>query len=277
MSIDANSRAVPLYDDPWNVAAIAVLAFVLADVAHEVIGHGIGYVLAGGKACVLTTTRLIAANRQLGDFGGMVFDTGGPLGNLSFAAIAWLGQRVVKRPAPRLRLLLWLLMAFSLFWGFGYLLFCGVVARGDWFALIRGAQYLLLWRSVFVVAGLGLYLACERLVAAELHWIVPASDANWRIRVRRLVLTSYAAGGLIACAGAILDPRGIWEVWNSGAMSSFVAALGLLRTPRLFPGLPDKPVASASVVGRSGGWILAAAIVSIFYIAILGPGVKVTL
>lgn len=277
MSTHSNPNAVPLLDDAWSLAAIAVLAFVLADVAHEVIGHGIGYVLAGGKACVLTTTRLIAEGQRLGDFGGTVFDMGGPFGNLSFAAIAWLGQRVVKRPAPRLRLLLWLLMTFSLFWGFGYLLFCGIVARGDWFALIRGTKPLWLWRSVFVIAGLGLYLACEKLVAAELHWIVRGSDANWRTRVRRLVFTSYVAGGLIACAGAIFDPRGIWEVWNSGAMSSFVAAVGLLRTPQLFPGQPDKTVAYVSVVNRNAGWILAAAIVSIFYIAVLGPGVKITL
>jgi len=274
-SSSASLRPALARDDAPTVIAIAILAFVLADVAHEVFGHGIGFLVAGGKSCILTTTRLIADHPSLGDFRSRIFDLGGPFGNLAFAALAWLAQRLLKRPAPALRLLLWLLMAFSLFWGFGYLISCGVLARGDWFALIRGVTPVWLWRILFVAVGIVLYRGSMKLSAAELHRIVPASGTEWQFRVRRLVLISYLAGGLIACAGATFDPRGAIEMLNSGAASSFLAALGLLRTPRLFRGLPDKPVVSDSIVNRNHGWILAAAIVSIFYIAILGPGVKV--
>jgi hypothetical protein len=79
-------------DDAWTVAAIAVLAFIAADVAHEVIGHGAGLRAVGGRACVLTTTRLIVADpsgpRSLGDLGGRVFSIGGPLGGAGEAADA---------------------------------------------------------------------------------------------------------------------------------------------------------------------------------------------
>ncbi len=113
MSAGSKSKAVSIHDDPWTVGAIIVLAFVLADVAHEVIGHGIGFLVAGGKSCILTTTRLIADHQLLGDFRSRIFDLGGPLGNLAFAGLAWLAQRLLKRPAPGLRLLLWLLMALA--------------------------------------------------------------------------------------------------------------------------------------------------------------------
>ncbi len=134
-----------------------------------------------------------------------------------------------------------------------------------------------LWRIVLVAIGIALYRRSMILVASELHWIVPTSDNEWQFRARRLVFTSYLAGGLIACAGAVLDPRGAVEMLNSGAATSFLAALGLLRAPRLFRGQRDKHVVSDRVVDRNLGWMLAAAVVSLFYIAILGPGLKVTL
>jgi hypothetical protein len=44
-------------DDLLTVGAIAGLAFILADIAHEVIGHGVGLLAAGGRSGILTTTR----------------------------------------------------------------------------------------------------------------------------------------------------------------------------------------------------------------------------
>jgi hypothetical protein len=35
-------------DSRLTIASIAALAFILADIAHETIGHGIGFFLAGG-------------------------------------------------------------------------------------------------------------------------------------------------------------------------------------------------------------------------------------
>lgn len=47
-------------NDTTTAIAIAVLAFVLADSAHEVIGPGLGYPLASARSGIFTTTRLIA-------------------------------------------------------------------------------------------------------------------------------------------------------------------------------------------------------------------------
>jgi hypothetical protein len=275
MTVHLNSESTPPSDDRMTIAAIAILAFVLADVAHEVFGHGIGFLIAGGRSCILTTTRLIETQR-LGDRGGDIFDLGGPFGNLVFAGTPCLAQRLLQRPASGLRLLLWLLMTFNLFWVFGYIIFSGVFARGDWFALIRGMLYLWLWRILFVGAGIVLYRGSMRLVASELRWIVSTSDTNWQFRVRRLVRTSYVAGGLIACAGAALDPRGAIEMLNSGALTSFAAAVGLFEIPRLFPVSGRERATAHRIVDRNLGWVLAAAAVSVLYIAILGPGLKVT-
>ncbi|MFZ3247229.1 MAG: hypothetical protein WA185_19325, partial [Candidatus Acidiferrales bacterium] len=183
-------------DDAWTVAAVAMIAFMLADEGHEAIGHGIGYLIGGGRSWIQTTTRIMG-DQQLGDPGWRILDMGGPCGNMLFAGLAWLGQRFVPqgKRAERLRLLLWLVMAFSLFWGFGYLIYCGVLGHGDWFALVAGAKREWLWRGVLIAAGIALYRASEMATAAELHWIVSSEEADWRARVGRLTVVSYVAGG----------------------------------------------------------------------------------
>ena len=227
--------------------------------------------MAGGRSGVLTTTRLIE-DQRLGDRGGEIFDLGGPFGNLLFAAAPWIAQRLLRRPAPRLRLWLWLLMVYSVFWAFGYLIFCGVFGRGDWFALIRGLPYQWLWRSMFVVIGILLYRGCVTVSASELRWIVHPADGDSQFRVRRLGVVCYIAGGLIACAGAAFDPRGAAEIWNSGALTSFGAAVGLLLVPGRFLSFRQELAAWHRGISRSTVWIVLAALISIFYIGILGPG-----
>ena len=261
-------------DDLLTVGAIAVLAFMLADVAHEVIGHGVGLVAAGGHSGILTTTRLIS-DQPSGNLGGRLFDLGGPLGNLVCAGLAWSGLRL-GRTGPHLRLLCWLVMAFSLFWAFGYMISSGVLARGDWVALVRGLGPPWAWRSVLVIAGTACYRAAMKLVAAEMRGIADLSREGEAARLRRLALVSYVAGGAIACAGAIFDPRGPMEMLNSGATISFLAALGLLRAPAIFLGRPSPMAAQGRVVARSAGWIGVAAAASIIFVALLGRGVRVS-
>ncbi len=231
------------------MAAIAAIAFVLTDVAHEVVGHGAGFLLAGGRSGVFTTTRLIGTQPS-GEIGGLIFDMGGPCGNLVWAGVAWLLLRKIRD--GRWRWLLWLSMCFSLFWESGYVLFSGVMARGDWWALVNGRPYEWVWRALYCVAGFLLYRAVVRLARGSAPGI------------RRLVVAAYLSGGVVASLGALFDPRGVSEVWNSGALSSFGAAAGLLWIPSSV-----EPMA----VRRSWGWIAAAVLMGFWYVAVLGPGI----
>jgi hypothetical protein len=264
-----------LRDDRWTIAAIAALAFMLTDVGHEVLGHGIGYVLGGGHSWLSTTTRIVGDTR-LPDPGWRSLDLGGPAGNLLFAALGWLGQRLIRGSAPRLRLLCLLVLAFSLYWAFGYMIYCGVLGHGDWFALIDGTKMEWLWRLALCGVGIILYRATTLLLAAELHWLIHTNELSSALRVRRLTTISYIAGGVIAGLGALLDPHGPMEILNSGAASSFLASLGLLRTPRFFPRASDRPVNSSAPINRSVPWIAVSAGIAIFYIVVLGRGIRIS-
>ncbi len=174
-------------DDTPTVIAIAVLAFILADIAHEVIGHGAAYLALGGRSFVLTTTRLIgrgshvdAAGRMFvgvehGELYGRIFSLGGPLGGLLFAGLAWMALRSLERPAIRLRLFLWLTLAFNLFWNVGYLIYSGVTGSGDWAEGVRGLLPEPVWRILLVVAGVIFYRLSIRVLGG---WITGSPAAR---------------------------------------------------------------------------------------------------
>jgi hypothetical protein len=246
---------MPDQDDRLTVAAIAGLAFMVSDVAHEVIGHGLGFFLAGGHTGIYTTTRVIETQR-LGDRGGDVFDMGGPFGNLLCAALAWLALRFVPTNASRLRLFCSLTLAFSLFWAFGYLAFCGVKGQGDWFALIRAASHQWVWRSLLFMAGVLFYLGSMKLVASQFGW------------TRRALVISYLAGGLMGVLGAILDPRGFPAIRHDGLLSGFGSALGMLAI--------SATGNISTTISRNFAWIVAAGCCAGIYIFVLGPGLKFT-
>jgi hypothetical protein len=263
-------------DDLITVAAIGVLAFISTDIAHEVVGHGIGLLIAGGRSGILTTTRLIYES-HLPNPNWRIFDIGGPAGNLIWAGVCFLAQRLIRRAAPRLRLFLWTSMSFSLFWEFGYLMKCGVTGHGDGMALTEGLTPAWVWRALIFVVGLVLYRGAVSLTSSELHFVLSAKTPQWRSRVVRLLLTLCSAGGLIACAGPIFDPRGRIEMLNSGALSSFASWVGLFAVPFLFPLHSDKNLVADSPLRCSIPVILLAAAASVLFVAILGPGIPFSL
>ena len=272
MPTAANPKILATSDNTLTVVSIAALAFVIADLAHEGVGHGFGFYFAGGHSCMLTTTRLIAWIK-LPDPQWRMFDFGGPVGNLLIAMLSGLGLRFLRQRPVHLRFFLWLVMAFSLFWAFGYMIFCGVTGRGDWMALIEGTRFLVFGRIAFVLFGLLLYRTSIRLLTRELRRIWPADDAAASSRVSRLLRISYVSGGVIACAGAALDPWGPVEILRSGALSSFGAAVGLLLIARIFSASTENQDLAPLPVYRHLAWILFATAACLYYIAILGPGI----
>ncbi|MGH8091946.1 MAG: hypothetical protein ACREIF_00530 [Chthoniobacterales bacterium] len=262
-------------DDLVTVIAVGVLAFIAVDIAHEVVGHGIGLLLSGGRAGILTTTRLISDVPRPGQ-SWRIFDLGGPAGNLSWAALCLVLQRFQRGAAPRWRLFLWASAMFSLFWEFGYLMKCGLTGSGDYMALILGLKPAAVWRALLFLAGLMLYRAAIRLLTSDLHFVVRSADSGCRTRVTRLLWALYLAGGLAACAGAILDPRGPGEIFNSGALSSFVACLGLAFVPGLFGSYPDKSLAVGESVSRSAPITALAVLALLLFVLVLGRGIPVS-
>jgi hypothetical protein len=280
----------PPRDDAPTLAALAALAFIVADVAHEVIGHGAAYLaLGGGWSFTMTTTRWIdrgahvdSAGRMFvgvehGELYGRIFSLGGPLGGLLFAALAALALRGLPRAGIRPRLFLWLTLAFNLFWSVGYLIYSGALGLGDWAEAVRGLLPAAVWRLGLLAAGIVLYDLSMRALARGLGHILPVNGEGNPGRVRRLLWISYAAAGVIACVAALFDPRGADQIYISGAPSAFVANLGLLALPGLLRRYPPAGEVTGAPIARSLGWLLAALLVAALFVGFLGPGIRVSL
>ena len=246
-------------DDRLTVIAISVLAYVLQDVLHEGLGHGVTAWLSGAHRVTMSTVALES------DIDTRWISANGTLVNLVFAAIFWLLLLKPQRYRPATRYFLVLAMAGNLFAGTGYFLFSGVANFGDWEAVIRGLQPYWMWRLGLVVLGVASYYASMLVVGAKLKpFLLP--------RLRRLCWTPYFTEGILAALGGLLNPAGLFYVFASALPSTLGANAGLLSLPSLMRSWTRTEEPQVGPIPRSAAWIAAAAVASLLFIFVLGRG-----
>jgi hypothetical protein len=255
--------------DLLTIAAIAIVATVIADFIHEGLGHGGMCIATGGQPLALSTvhfecsadTRLVAA--------------GGTLANLIFGALFWGAARALKQAAAW-RYFFWLLMTFNLLQAGGYFLFSGIGNIGDWTAVVAGWQPAWAWRVGLVALGaVSYFILFVPLCLRELRPFL-GKDATVRVRrARQLTLVPYLTAGVLSCAAGALNPVGPLLILISAAAASFGGHSGLAWMSNLLygPRIPSTQLQMPEVE-RSWGWVTAAVVLAIAFIAGLGPGVK---
>ena len=266
---DSHPRREATKPDLLTVAAVAIAATVIAGFIHEGLGHGGMCIATGGQPLALSTvhfecsadTRLVAA--------------GGTLANLIFGALFWGAARAVKQSALW-RYFFWLLMTFNLFEAGGYFLFSGIGNIGDWAAVAAGWRPAWAWRVALVAVGAVTYFIL--FVPLSLRELRPFLGKDAKIRVRRarqLTLVPYFTAGVLSCAAGALNPVGPLLILISAAAASFGGHSGLAWMSNLLygPRIPSSQLRMPEIE-RSRGWIIAAVVLAIGFIAGLGPGVK---
>lgn len=254
--------------DVWTVIAIAIVATVAGDVIHEALGHGGTCLLTCGHALGLSSvyfdcdrdTRIVAA--------------GGTIANLISGILCFGASRMVRR-AAWLRYFLWLLMTMNLLEASGYFLFSGVGNIGDWARVIQGLQPAWAWHLGLIVAGAVSYWFFVCFALLELRPFLGPDDEMRLRRARRLTQIPYFTDGILSCIAGLFNPVGMVLVAISAAAASFGGSSGLawmgmlLRGPRVRSTELQMPE-----ITRSWGWIVAAGVVAVLFIAVLGPGLK---
>jgi len=233
--------------------AIAAVAFIVACVAHEVIGHGGMCLAVGGRVTLLTSVYFRCTK------GGPLTDAAGPLMNLIVGAACWSLAR--NRPqASQSRLFFVLAMAFNLFWGAAYFIFSAVTDTGDWAFVLRdlSLEPRWLWRLLMGVLGVGIYVRSARAVATHMP---PGAPLVW----------PYLVAGVVSCVAALFFAGPVLPAVREAAHSSLGASIGLLflayRRSKQAHALP-----SPSLVAHSNGWLLIAVLVTMLFFLVLGRG-----
>ncbi len=245
----------------FTLLAVAVTAFFVADVAHEGLGHGGMCLASGGRMLSLSTTYEACSIRS------RAIDGAGPGMGLVVALVAWMWLRLAPPRSQNLRAFLCLLFAFTAFWNVGYLIYSGLLDRGDLKFVVAGLEPAIAWRVVLVVFGVIFYAAAMRVVGASLARNFSDGD-GWR--PQNFALIALLGASVLAAAGGVFDPRGPGIIL-SDALPSALGSAGLVwvgfvlhrRLPALRIATPTSPA-----------WIVAGLVCATFFVAVLGPGLR---
>jgi len=237
----------------FTLGAIAAVAYIVACVAHEVIGHGGMCLVVGGRVTLLTSVYFRCTK------GGPLTDAAGPLMNLIFGIVCWSLART--RPlASQSRLFFVLTMAFNLFWGAAYFIFSAVTNTGDWAFVIRdlSLEPSWMWRLLMGVLGVVIYVSSARAVATHVQ---PGTSLVW----------PYLSAGLVSCIAALFYFGPVLPAVREAAHSSFGANIGLLF---LAYRRSKQPYTSPSpgLVAHNNGWLLFSVLVIMIFFLVLGRG-----
>lgn len=261
--------------DRLTLIAIAVVAYALANVAHEGLGHGGACVVTGGRPVALSAIYFDCDQDALGSAAVKWRSAAGTLVNLALGALAFAALRAGRREATPGRYFLWLVMSVNLLQAAGYWLFSGLGNIGDWARVIEGLTPAFAWRLGLAIAGGASYWGVIQLSLRELlPFAGPGAERTARARV--LCFVPYLAGGVLYVGAGLLNPLGWRLVVISAAAASFggTSALAwmteLLRDEKRFPAPGNPPLR----LPRSAGWIAAAVVVGFLFVAILGPAVR---
>jgi hypothetical protein len=232
------------------LVCIAFAAYLAADLAHETLGHGGACLALGGRVLMIDTTFEDCSIKST------LIDGAGPTMGILAALLAWAGARVARTQS--LHLFLVLLFAFAAFWNVGYMIKSGLMYDGDWHFVIAGLQPTVAWHIGLAILGIVLYIAAMRMLAC----IWPAGED---MASPSFALTAYVAAAALSAAGGAFDPKGHSAIFTD-ALPSSLAAIGLV--------LVGVRRTSGVAVPVSAGWIGAGVLSAVFFVAVLGPGVR---
>lgn len=252
---------MPAKHNLFTIAAIAVIASAGATLLHEGVGHGVVAWLRGAVPTELTSNHLTSLHEDRWVLAG------GTLVNLAVGIFALLASYRAGKCAT-LRYFLWLFAAFNLLSGTGYFLFSGIGDVGDWHAIIVGLPHQVALRIAMSVFGFASYFFVVRQLAAAVRpFVARQSDYN---PVGRW---PYLVAGIFGIVAGLLDPMGIRLLFLSTVPAAFGGHSGLLWADTQLPReVPDSPL----YVGRSPRWWATALVLGSAYVAILGPGLRLS-
>ncbi len=152
-------------------------------------------------------------------------------------------------------------MALNLFWGSAYFLYSAFSNEGDWAWVLRdlALEPRWLWRWGMGALGLVLYDRSIELVARRLPARLP------------LVLP-YLVAGTVSCLAALCFAGPTLPALRQAALESFGAGAGLLLLAARHRRLDPDKAPAAEIVPFRWGWIAAAVLITLFFLATLGRG-----
>jgi hypothetical protein len=252
-----------------TTVAVAITAYAMADLVHEVVGHGIAALMTPGIRLVSLSTVALQSTGS-----SRVVAACGSIANVLVGA-ADLGVFQRLPPFSPAAYFLWLFGSVNVLNGCGYPLFSAVLDSGDWSVVIQGLQPTSVWRGGMAVAGAAAYWGAILLSAGTLTRAVNRRLLS-RSEITRLIFPSYLAGGILLLVASMFNPIASSLILSSGLSSGFAATAGLTLVPGMVEHRTREGEVETGFIPASKGWIVTGVIVGGLFVAVLGPGIYFT-
>ncbi len=261
--------------DVATIIAIGLVVYLIKNVVHEGLGHGVVCILVGGEAQAISSAWWDGTYEGVSAWGRRWVRAGGTFANLIVALlffVAWRNSDANRRPT--LTYFFWLSAVANLLSGGGYMMVDPIGQFGDWQAFLQGLEPQLPWRIAIIVVGVILSLLGVALGRLAIDPYLGRDTATRKSRARFLCWTPYFAGGLIFPISALLNPLGYGFVFTTA-----LATLGGTAWLAWFlPFVVDKPgprsIEPALGLRRSTPWLVAGLLSALITVFVLGPSIQ---
>jgi len=258
--------------DTPTLIAVSALAWAVANVFHEIVGHaGAAVVLGIPVRAVSTTTAYVdwtAIDSATQD--RIINAAATPVnvltGTLALAALRWLHMKSVP-----MRYFLWLFAVVSFTMATWNMVTVPLLGAGDWGEVAEGLEHAGLWTAVVVATGVVVAVVGYRLA---LQLFLP--DLRDRPELRhKITLVPVATMIVVQTLSVLPSPFATAPADANHLLASVFAYAHLIVWAVLVnrgvgPTSP-RPVDDLTL-NRSTGWLVTGAVIIIVFIAVLGPG-----
>jgi hypothetical protein len=256
-----------------TLVAIGLMAYAVADISHEAIGHGGACLIGGGKITLLTS---IYFRSKVHSF---ITDVFGPLGNLAAGLMVWAFLQRKHKFKLYTQLLLMDIMTFNLCWFSWMCFYAGLTGKGDLSLDISGATAFLCWRIFLIIIGIIFYLFFFKLIIRITQKYF--DDFKYTLSKRQLrqlySIPYYAAGIGALIAVSFFRP---YSASNYMEAITFVMYLPVLFIPGRLKDLSQKQQSETSNLnqyfstGQQRKFILWGILLFALFCATMGRGMR---
>lgn len=242
-------------DDALTLVAIGVLVSIVASLAHEDLGHGLGCLLDGGRITLITFLVFRCAGA------GAIADGGGPMGAFAIGSVALLLVWAMRPRSMVLKLFLFNLGALVLLWFWGQMIPEALARNDDWGHVASELNWPSQWQAITASIALVGYVVTVRIVGRMAGGLAGG-------RAARLLIPYLAATVSAILLGASWHGDRIGSALD-GFLSFGVTPLGYLFVIRRIA--PKSPVPGA--IGRNTVFLGAAVAVWALFALTLARGI----
>ncbi len=267
LAVESRERRIEV--DVPALIALSTVAWALADVLHEIVGHAGAAVLLGIPVRAVSTTTVYIAGDQVHSLGDVrTINAAATVLNLVTGGLALLALRSRRVTSVATRYFLWLFATISFI-----IVTLNLVAGTDFQDVITGLEPRGLWRAGILTAGL---LAAVVGYALPLRLWMPDLRQNRRLQLK-ITAIPVAVLIVVQTLSVARSPFAAQPIGSGDNALMAVAALSLFCGLWLaLVNLVQRPRSAAPAesirLNRSKTWLAVGLIVFLIFVAVLGPG-----